>query len=117
MKLQWCEMIIKTLASAALLLGSAACATIPPTKLNGIDVAFGQTAYVNGPKILPIKLIEDSRCPMNARCIWAGRVRVLVAWVKPGGNKEVAMNSQSSSTVEPPKTAGNYSANLSLRLL
>jgi len=35
---------------------------------------IGQTVYVDGPRVTPLKLIEDSRCPMNARCVWAGRV-------------------------------------------
>jgi hypothetical protein len=35
--------------------------------------------------------MEDSRCPMNARCIWAGRVRILVAWVKANGEQQVEL--------------------------
>ncbi len=118
--LQARAMIIKTLACAALVMASSACATMPPAKSDGIDVAFGQTAYVDGPKIRPIKLIEDSRCPMNARCIWAGRVRVLVAWVKPGGNKEVELTlgepvpladgSLMLTDVKPSKMAGEGKA-------
>jgi hypothetical protein len=84
-------MMIKTLACAALMMTTTACATIQPTKSDGIDVAFGQTAYVDGPKIRPIKLIEDSRCPMNARCVWAGRVRILAAWVKADGERQVEL--------------------------
>jgi hypothetical protein len=84
-------MMIKTLACATLLMTTTACATIQPTKSDGIDVAFGQTAYVDGPKIRPIKLIEDSRCPMNARCVWAGRVRILAAWVKADGERQVEL--------------------------
>jgi hypothetical protein len=84
-------MIIKILVSIALISSSAACATIPSAKSDGIDVALGQTAYVDGPKIRPLKVTEDSRCPMNARCIWAGRVRVLVAWVRPGSTKEIEL--------------------------
>jgi hypothetical protein len=84
-------MMIKTLACAALMITTTACATIQPTKSDGIDVAFGQTAYVDGPKIRPIKLIEDSRCPMNARCVWAGRVRILAAWVKADGERQVEL--------------------------
>ena len=26
--------------------------------------------------VIPLKVIEDSRCPINARCVWAGRVVV-----------------------------------------
>ena len=82
-------MMFRALVCAVLLMGGSACATIPPVKSDGIDVAFGQTAYVDGPKIRPIRLIEDSRCPMNARCVWAGRVRILVAWEKADGDRQV----------------------------
>lgn len=84
-------MMFRTLGCAVLLMGGSACATIPPVKSDGIDVAFGQTAYVDGPKIRPIKLIEDSRCPMNARCVWAGRVRISVGFVKSDGEREVEL--------------------------
>ncbi len=84
-------MIFKTLASSALLFSAAACVTPPSVKPDGMNVALGQTAYVDGPKIRPIKVMEDSRCPMNARCIWAGRVRLLVAWVKADGEQQVEL--------------------------
>lgn len=31
---------------------------------------------VDGPSVTPLKVLEDSRCPMNARCMWAGQVRI-----------------------------------------
>lgn len=37
---------------------------------------IGQTVSVGGPKVTPVAVLEDSRCPMNARCVWAGRVRI-----------------------------------------
>lgn len=84
-------MKFKPFICAALLIASSACVVIPPAKSDGVDIAFGQTAYVDGPKIRPIKLLEDSRCPMNACCVWAGRVRILVAWEKAGGEQEVEL--------------------------
>ena len=84
-------MMFKTFTCAALMIAISACVVIPPAKSDGVDIAFGQTAYVDGPKIRPIKLIEDSRCPMNARCVWAGRVRILVAWIKADGEQEVEL--------------------------
>ena len=37
-----------------------------------------ETGYVDGPRVTPLKVLEDSRCPMEARCVWAGRVRLEV---------------------------------------
>lgn len=37
-----------------------------------IDFGMGLT-------IRPLEVIEDSRCPQNARCVWAGRLRLRIA--------------------------------------
>lgn len=37
---------------------------------------LGQTVVVDGPRVTPLEVLEDSRCPMNARCVWAGQVRL-----------------------------------------
>jgi hypothetical protein len=41
-------------------------------------VGFGQTAVVDGLRVRPLALLEDSRCPAQAVCVWAGRVRIKV---------------------------------------
>jgi len=57
----------------------AGCATIDQPSTDGIARArIGQTVYVDGPKVTPLAVLEDSRCPMNARCVWAGQVRLSV---------------------------------------
>lgn len=66
-------------------LALAACATIPagqPARYEG-PAALGQATYADGPVVTPLRVIEDSRCPMNARCVWAGRV-VLRARIATG---------------------------------
>ena len=40
---------------------------------------------VGGVKVRPIELLEDSRCPALVRCVWAGRVRLLVEVVRDDG--------------------------------
>jgi hypothetical protein len=64
------------MTAAALL---AACAALPAEAApDSVTVArFGQTVRVDGPRVTPIRLLEDSRCPMEARCVWAGEVRIL----------------------------------------
>lgn len=65
-------------------LALAACATTsapPPAQVDADGIAratLNQRVYVDGPQVTPIKLLEDSRCPINARCVWAGRVRLEV---------------------------------------
>ena len=67
------------LALAPLTLG--ACAVIPPPdstppQPQGYAVPLGQPVRVSELIVTPRKVVEDSRCPMNARCVWAGRVVV-----------------------------------------
>lgn len=72
-----------TLAPALLALTLGACAVIPdkpqPESValpQGTPVALGQSVTVGGVVVTPTKVVEDSRCPINARCIWAGRLVV-----------------------------------------
>jgi len=67
----------------------SACATTMDAPLaDGRNVALGQKAFVDGPIVEPVTVVEDSRCPMNARCIWAGRVRVKMLWHRGNGEKQ-----------------------------
>ena len=68
----------------------SACATMrDQTPLpDASNVALGQKAYADGPIVQPVAILEDSRCPMNARCIWAGRVRVKMLWIRGNGEKQ-----------------------------
>jgi len=76
-------------AFAAALALSACAATGAQTPLQDEgNVALGQRAMVDGPIVQPVKILEDSRCPMNARCIWAGRVRVQMLWLRGNGEKQ-----------------------------
>lgn len=38
------------------------------------NVSVGKTVYVNGVKITLNKIVQDSRCPIDAICVWAGNV-------------------------------------------
>jgi hypothetical protein len=53
----------------------AACVTAPPLTA-GPSAALGQTAYTNGLRVRPIAVVEDSRCPTDVTCVWAGRLVV-----------------------------------------
>jgi hypothetical protein len=55
------------------------CVTVPPVNEDGsTEVRLGQRVNLGGPKVTPLRVLEDSRCPMEARCVWAGRVRLEV---------------------------------------
>ena len=68
-------------ASVALLTAPlGACATVPASAASPrpaeTPVALGEAVRVGALIVTPLKVVEDSRCPMNARCVWAGRVSV-----------------------------------------
>lgn len=54
------------------------CATAPVPASDNSTASIGQVAIVNGLRIRPTRLMEDSRCPASVQCVWAGRVRLLV---------------------------------------
>ncbi len=67
----------------------AACATVRAAPASdGLAWArLGQTVRVDSPRVTPLRVLEDSRCPMEARCVWAGQVRLL-ALVRTGRTSE-----------------------------
>lgn len=39
---------------------------------------LGETVPVGGPRVTPLGVLEDSRCPTNVHCVRAGEVRLSV---------------------------------------
>lgn len=71
--------MIKPLLPLALVAALGGCVTVPKAGADGsIEARLGQKVDLGGPKVTPLKVLEDSRCPMEARCVWAGRVRLEV---------------------------------------
>jgi len=68
---------MKPVALLAFALALFACATTPksefPVQTDGL-ATFGQPTRVGPLVATPLSLVEDSRCPVNARCVWAGRL-------------------------------------------
>lgn len=63
-----------------------------------VAVRLNETADLgNGLRVRPLEVLEDSRCPQNARCVWAGRLRVRVA-VEGAGEREVTLDEASTET-------------------
>lgn len=69
---------MRRIASLSMAAALAGCATTPATP-DGRGIAWagiGETVYVDGPKVTPVELLEDSRCPQDVQCVWAGQVRI-----------------------------------------
>ena len=72
-----------------LMLALAGCATIPPPAAGPV-AGLGQEAQVGGLRIRPIRVIEDSRCPVNVQCVWAGRL-ILETEISSGAPYQIHM--------------------------
>ncbi len=73
-------------------LALSACATPPPPPPPpppGPTAALGQVAVVNGLRLRPIDLVEDSRCPAGVECVWAGTVRITADIAAPDRSEAV----------------------------
>lgn len=64
-------------ASAAALVLSG-CVTPHINEDGSTEARLGQRVNLGGPYVTVLKVLEDSRCPMEARCVSAGQVRVEV---------------------------------------
>jgi hypothetical protein len=57
-----------------------------------VAAGLNQTADLgNGLRVRPLDVLEDSRCPQNARCVWAGRLRLRVN-IEGVGEREVTLD-------------------------
>lgn len=76
----WMKPIVLLVAATLTLAGCATPtppALVPPSQEDGISrTMIGRTVSVGGPEVTPIAVIEDSRCPADVACVWAGRVRI-----------------------------------------
>lgn len=52
-------------------------------------IGIGATARVGGVAVTPLHLLEDSRCPKDVTCIWAGRV-LIRARIEAEGRSSIA---------------------------
>lgn len=69
-----CQRMKTAIAFTLLLL--AGCVNYS-VKDDGIARArFSETVQVDGPQVTPVGLLEDSRCPKDVQCVWAGQVRI-----------------------------------------
>lgn len=103
----------RILSLAALAL--AACATVQPAS-SSPTAALGQVAHINGLKVRPITVIEDSRCPIDVVCVWAGRIVVRSevrggSWhrildLELGKPQQIADGALTLVAVQPSKLAG-----------
>lgn len=70
-----------------------------PTTTGTATAGYGQTANVGPLLVQPIALVEDSRCPINARCIRAGRLVIKARVTFQGGSEQMLTNMTLGTTL------------------
>lgn len=70
-----------------------------PTKAF-VQAGIGQAASALGVTITPAKILEDSRCPVDVQCIWAGQVRLEAQVKNQSVEKKVEFKSGSPVAFE-----------------
>ncbi len=53
-------------------------------RTNEVQVQISKAVTSNGLKIEFVELVEDSRCPTDAQCVWAGNAKIKVRVTKNG---------------------------------
>lgn len=82
---------LSALFFAFILLASLTAAPAKPLRQVG-KVQIYHEATLSGVRVKFVDLIEDSRCPIDTQCIWAGNAKLKVRLSKNGKTKVVEMN-------------------------
>jgi hypothetical protein len=86
--------VMKTFSAsfiAFLFLASAGIVDAKPLRQRG-KVQIYHEAYISGVRVKFVDLIEDSRCPTDTQCVWAGNAKITVKLSRNGKSKIVEMN-------------------------
>ena len=108
-------------------LALAACASLPaavPVRSDGL-AHLHEATRVGSLVVTPRAVIEDSRCPINARCVWAGRAIVRTDVAGPGWRETLDLTlgdrvtthgtTLGLTSVEPSKMVGAQAQSLDYR--
>lgn len=81
--------------------------TAVPASARHHDLKVGINREVvgkGGVKIAFVELVEDSRCPVDVECVWAGNAKIKIRVTKNGKSRVFELNSM--TTAQPPSYAG-----------
>ena len=82
-------LVALTLLSGCVVYKNAPIVDNGPPAVEGTAVALRQPVQAGAVVATPMAVVEDSRCPENARCVWAGRL-VVTTRIDGAGWRETA---------------------------
>ena len=81
------------IASLLMMLGFAGFAQVSAKQTQEVTVKVNDQVTANGGvKIRFLQLVEDSRCPTDTTCIWAGNAKIRVRVTKNRNSKVIELN-------------------------
>lgn len=93
-------MQMRILTALVALPALSACVSLPGAHSSDpANARIGQSVYVDGPIVKPVSVIEDSRCPKEVQCVWAGRVRVKMLWMRADGPREFILSTDGPTPI------------------
>ena len=82
------------IAAFLLLFGFGSFIGVSAKQPERVSVKINEAATAKGGiKIKFVELIDDSRCPTDTNCVWAGNAKIKVRVTKNGRSKDLELNS------------------------
>lgn len=121
---------IATLLAFALLTGCASAAQDPATTSAPASASSGpatspeartvtlgvneSTTLLDGSRLTYLRLVNDSRCPPDVRCVWAGDAEIAMRWqpAHGGRTRDIALHTSPMRGAPTEATLGDYRVRL-----
>lgn len=95
---------IASLLTFALLAGCTAAPAVDRPAANAVAdgsailLGIGEAAHLaDGSRLTYLRLENDSRCPPDVQCVWAGDAEIVLRWQPPSGRaQELALRTAST---------------------
>lgn len=81
------------IASILVLIGFGSFSAVSAKQGDVVSVKINTEARANGGvRVRFVELIEDSRCPVDTNCIWAGNAKIKVRVTRNGRSRVIELN-------------------------
>jgi ABC-type glycerol-3-phosphate transport system substrate-binding protein len=87
------------IASLLVLVGFGSFSAVSAKQAQEISVKINTEEKANGGvRIKFVELVEDSRCPVDTNCIWAGNAKIKVRVTRNGKSKLLELNTMNKGS-------------------
>lgn len=95
----------KTVAALAIVFIGLAATTVLAKRSETVKVLINKEVTAkSGLKVAFVELVEDSRCPEDAQCVWAGNAKIKIRVTKKGKSEILELNTMPNG--DAPSFAG-----------